>query len=79
MAAWLLGEIPQPARSSLCGEVTPDTIYPSRVFQSKQQLVVFSSLRTTLLTHSEKHVTPRTGTLLIITHIVSLTQFLMKH
>lgn len=47
-AAWLLGQIPLPARSSLCNEVTPDMIYPTHEFQSKQQLVVFSSLRYTV-------------------------------
>lgn len=40
-----LGEIPPPACSSPCNEVTPDMIYPASEFQSKQQLAVFSSLR----------------------------------
>lgn len=40
----LLGEIPLPARSSPCNEVTADMIYPACAFQSKQQLAVFSSL-----------------------------------
>lgn len=44
LAAWLHDEIPQPKRRSLCSEVTPDTIYHTYEFQSKQQLVVFSSL-----------------------------------
>lgn len=47
-AAWPLRQIPLPARSSLCNEVTADMIYPACEFQSKQQLVVFSSLRDTV-------------------------------
>lgn len=38
-----LARLPSLARSSTHNEVTPDTIYPAREFQSKQQLAVFSS------------------------------------
>lgn len=41
---WLLGVVPLPAHSSPGSQVRPDMIFPACEIQSKQQLVLFSSL-----------------------------------
>lgn len=76
-ATWPISQIPLPARSSLCNEVMTDMIYPACEFQSKQQLVVFSSLRDTVdplwkacySLHSSPGDIP---TLFFLTHILHL-------